>query len=198
MARPTKQGEKYKGGLSKTIKVSKLPVKIKSSLLEDKDPENKELEKLVLKRALEVTGERLQKISALLEHYNISEDDPDKWLHLSWNLACTHIEGFKVQEKGDTGAPIKWNQFSRALLYYDAKIKIESSTSKNKSDSWACEQLVKTPFWENFLGGDKSPKKLKSQLSASKKEPFVLMMMKHWEYAPIFAEAIRSSINKPQ
>ncbi len=197
MARPPKQGEKYKGDLTKPIKVAKKPVKIKSSLIKDNDSKNEELNKYLLTEALQVTSERVKKLSKLLENYGISGKNPDKWFLLSMCLACTHIEGFRIHEKGKAGARKKWNDLSHALLFYDVRKKIESDRTKNQSESWACDQLAKVEFYKSFIGGEQKSKKLKNELSNAKNSPLVNLLVHNWELAPDIAEVIRKHFTKP-
>jgi hypothetical protein len=50
-------------------------------------------------------GATLQKLGALCEHYEIQNDDPDKWFWLAMRLAWDHVPGFRLEAEKPKWVP---------------------------------------------------------------------------------------------
>jgi hypothetical protein len=45
-----------------------------------------------------IFDEQMKKLNLLLDHYDIPRDDGDRWLRLSWELACEFLPGMQFTE----------------------------------------------------------------------------------------------------
>lgn len=160
MPRKSKQLENpYKGDLNRPIKLDRLPMGAGiSTILFPKDEnqieqEKKECSEIETEFSRYIISEICRKMELLLDHYNISEDDPQKWFMLSLYLAKDRVPGFCIEEGGQEGRPLDWNFFEDKLLLLQVADLIHSDKpGKGKTVGWACRILVKESPWKDKKG----------------------------------------------
>lgn len=100
----------------------------------------------------DVMMQRGKKLKALLDQYGISNEEPERWFLLAWQLAADFVPGFEVHYKPRAGRPQKWNAAKHAALYYAVEETIvqgsKNSRPLNKHD--ACRSLSKKEPWKNL------------------------------------------------
>jgi hypothetical protein len=174
----------YKGDLIKPIRIDASP--LAPTLLTGandklaKDQYILNLQKKLSDDSLFILEERLRKLGLLLEHYKISKDHPDKWLHLALGLAVDRVAGFRVENAGQRpGSPKKWDAILLAKLYFDIEKALKGSKKRN-SVHWACTQLAKDKSWKSLIKSEKAllnPRFLHNKYLEAKKSEFVLFFL---------------------
>lgn len=213
MARPKNLLSPYKGDLAKPIIIPKAPKAL--SILSD-DSQKAQYDDEVKKYNSEIPAiifdEHLRKLELLEKHYKIKEKYPtfsnNQYLSMTMlciELAKNHVEGFKIQTKNSSGRIKKWDVISHALLYWDVENKIaEKGHPSTHGIKWACKELLKTPYWSDFLspkknGGNK-PKVLQDEYTKSKESSLVKLIialqkdcgLSKEDVAQIFVEKLRT------
>lgn len=109
------------------------------------------------------------KLFVLLDHFEISSDNPDCWLQLAVKLALEHVPGFQVERK--VGAKPKWTIFNRRELR--ETIDCEKSKAGNiagKGIAWACGILAKQEPWKSLVKGQDRAESLRSVYYKARRE----------------------------
>ena len=118
----------------------------------------------------QLNGFTISKLGLLLQHYQISVDNPDRWLMLAHALAVDFVPGFSVQYKKSAGKKILWNSLLLAHLYHAVQQK-RSSTLTSRA---VCNSLAKSDPWKQYG----SAKTLYNEYLKSKDSEFVNFLKK--------------------
>ena len=168
MPRKSKQLKKpYKGALSKYIKIPK--PQPKPTILgksgtkhEQEDQYQKTLKAYEQENAKFISTEIARKMDLLVEHFDLQDFDGNVWFQVALNLAIDHVDGFKIEEEGARGRPLKWNLLLDAKLYFDVLRETKGNLGKGRIEN-ACYDLCNKEPWKSLLTGRRNmPAKAKT------------------------------------
>lgn len=177
MPRKKKQQKKdYKGDLNKPIKLPARPFVSALGELDQKALVRLEKKKIDYQSlSLRALNLKMQKMNLLFNHYDISQENPNKWFELSWLLAEDHVEGFRIEEAEVKLFEKKWDEVALAKLYYDVIEYLDVTDNEaHKTISRACKILAKKEEWLIFLAKTSNPARtLQDKYALAKKSTIV-------------------------
>jgi hypothetical protein len=146
----TKTPPKFKGDLATPIRP--LPPPRLPTVLAGGTPEqDKELwEKWRYQSAFKAGAESLKKLSLLLKHYEIPEDDSERWFSLAFALALDFVPGFAIDTRKPAGRRAEWDDIRLCSLWFEVG-SLRRSNPK-LSVSAACARIAKRPDWKSLTG----------------------------------------------